>query len=480
MNAAKSPDQEHSEPWPPRFWWLKRGVVIVIVGILLVLGLRLWWGWTANHQFEMLVADAHDRGEPILLGDFAAPAVPDDQNAADSLLHAAAAIEIDSNANSFLMSWDGTPLTPADARQVNSFVSANPQFLQDVRRAYRQKPVDWKIPLTRPLILLKLSHLNGQRNVAEMTKAIAMRDHIAGDDSSAVELFQTILRQSDAVDAGPSPQLVSHLVAMGIRTLDTDLIRKLAPDLRIGQSNDKRARLARPQQIQDLIRTLLDDHKYRDAAVRAMSGERMMQCDMFSPQGRPGLVDIPRDWIIDPAVQMDLVRAARRTSQMIAAFKSTEYKTAKALIPALQTFRLPIEQAAHPYRTTGAENRPDAHEVLLEFHAIVERQTAAVALAIRLYRVEHGDTWPRTINELVPRYLNQLPVDPMSDDGKPLLYHPDSSPPVIYSVGENGVDDGGNAEDINQSAFASPSDWVFELTEMDGKTKSSSNVQPNQ
>jgi hypothetical protein len=65
---------------------------------------------------------------------------------------------------------------------------------------------------------------------------------------------------------------------------------------------------------------------------------------------------------------------------------------------------------------------------------------AAVALAAERFRRERG-RWPESVGELVPGHLRSHPVDPF--DGRPLRFRRLTDGLVIYSVGENGADDGG-------------------------------------
>ncbi|MFA0747150.1 MAG: hypothetical protein EORIYHIE_001019, partial [Candidatus Fervidibacter sp.] len=44
-----------------------------------------------------------------------------------------------------------------------------------------------------------------------------------------------------------------------------------------------------------------------------------------------------------------------------------------------------------------------------DFHAL--QRLGQVAVALRLYRHEHG-RYPETLEELVPKYLPSLPIDP--------------------------------------------------------------------
>jgi hypothetical protein len=84
-------------------------------------------------------------------------------------------------------------------------------------------------------------------------------------------------------------------------------------------------------------------------------------------------------------------------------------------------------------------------------HALWPRLTSARAeagsstllmlLALRGFRVEKG-RYPETLQELVPGWLQRVPADPFAA-GAPLRYHRRGSRFVLYSVGPDGVDDGG-------------------------------------
>lgn len=76
-------------------------------------------------------------------------------------------------------------------------------------------------------------------------------------------------------------------------------------------------------------------------------------------------------------------------------------------------------------------------------HAETERQLTVASIAITRFHMRHG-TFPANLADLVPEFLAAEPYDPMS--GKALRYHlkPDGTF-VLYSVGEDGVDDGGDA-----------------------------------
>jgi hypothetical protein len=75
-------------------------------------------------------------------------------------------------------------------------------------------------------------------------------------------------------------------------------------------------------------------------------------------------------------------------------------------------------------------------------HAIL--RCTIVALAAERYR-QDKKIWPDKLDQLCPHYLTAVPVDP--HDGAPLRYRRLKDGVVIYSVGGDGVDNGGNLSD---------------------------------
>jgi hypothetical protein len=80
-------------------------------------------------------------------------------------------------------------------------------------------------------------------------------------------------------------------------------------------------------------------------------------------------------------------------------------------------------------------------------------------LAVRLYRLDHDDQPPQTMDQLIPKYLPRLPIDRAASDRSPLRYRVDDTGPIVWSVGPNGRDDNGfegtptmSQREINQTA----------------------------
>jgi hypothetical protein len=101
-------------------------------------------------------------------------------------------------------------------------------------------------------------------------------------------------------------------------------------------------------------------------------------------------------------------------------------------------------------------------DILLHDHALLRSGLAAVAA--ERYRLGHGD-WPRALADLVPAYLPAVPLDPF--DGQPLRYRRTDGGAVVYSVGEDGRDDGGDLSPPPHGYL--PRDVVLTLWDVAGR-----------
>ena len=90
----------------------------------------------------------------------------------------------------------------------------------------------------------------------------------------------------------------------------------------------------------------------------------------------------------------------------------------------------------HPFTYT-METLLD-HAVLNCMRYEVQREMTVTAIALKRYYLKFKK-YPATLQELVPTYLSDLPIDYM--DGKPLRYYLNSDGSfTLYSIGEDGVD----------------------------------------
>jgi hypothetical protein len=98
---------------------------------------------------------------------------------------------------------------------------------------------------------------------------------------------------------------------------------------------------------------------------------------------------------------------------------------------------------------------------------LAQRRTAALALAVSLYRARHDGQLPTAdLSALVPDYLPKIPGDPLSTSGESIVYVPGEGRPRVYSVGEDGIDDGGWPPEpyVTRAEELRMTDWVLDLT----------------
>jgi hypothetical protein len=94
------------------------------------------------------------------------------------------------------------------------------------------------------------------------------------------------------------------------------------------------------------------------------------------------------------------------------------------------------------------------------------KQMTITAIALKRYQLKHGN-YPPNLGSLVPEFVSSIPLDPM--DGQPLRYRLKADGTfLLYSVGENGEDDGGDpslSQNVESSYFywqnSRALDWVW-------------------
>ena len=98
-------------------------------------------------------------------------------------------------------------------------------------------------------------------------------------------------------------------------------------------------------------------------------------------------------------------------------------------------------------------------QIDLADQAAVRTDLMRLAIALERHRVDHGG-YPATLEPLVPRYTERIPSDPFS--GVPPVYTRDEDGYVLYSVGPNGIDQGG--AEVNDEKQPEADDMPVRIT----------------
>lgn len=90
---------------------------------------------------------------------------------------------------------------------------------------------------------------------------------------------------------------------------------------------------------------------------------------------------------------------------------------------------------------------------------IAHERLLAVELALRCYEYEQGHA-PAGLDQLVPNYIQHVPPDPFT--GRPVIYRPQGTDWLVYSVGEDGSDDGGKRVGRSVSGAVTRGDLFYD------------------
>ncbi len=447
------------QPIPPKYRWLKRMLIAAGILIVSVFGLRLWWGWEANRRLQAEIDRIVAAGEPIYPEDFdSKQEIPDEQNAARLLIKAAEAIDLSPEEQKLLEEFAGEPaLVKERLEEVRGIVGGSAEALSLVRRARGMPGADWGVRIRTPALETSLDTLSGQRQLAKVSYLAACLHHADANHHDAMQSVRDILAGSQSLSRQPMliPQLASWVMAgFALRALETIL-----PEMAIVA--EVRAREATRHEVIDsqvrlLITELLDEREMRAGMRQAMMCERMYQVDILKTimngqstmsalfgwwSGPPpvSLPDVVWRHALGPVLTLDVARVLRKTTPFVDAANAGSFVD----VPVAEDFdQSRLRFVLHPFGSFLPASIE--RSFLLYFRLLAWRRVAATALAVRLYELDHGRR-PTTLAQLVPDYLSHVPEDPFTEGGHLLRYLPDEEHPVVYSIGDDGIDEGGKA-----------------------------------
>ncbi|MBI4027834.1 MAG: hypothetical protein HY360_22810 [Verrucomicrobia bacterium] len=188
------------------------------------------------------------------------------------------------------------------------------------------------------------------------------------------------------------------------------------------------------------LHAALTEAEYPTAMTRVYVGKRCMNIDDIQKFGKPDLHSM------DPGPDMGFIFKVigvndimlRKYLDLISDYVEATHqplpersKTAVALLK---------RQEALPESLTKLFLDNSRWELVRDIGCVAYLRIAETAIAIERYRLARGRL-PDQLNDLVPANLPAVPVDPF--DGKPIRYKPSGKGYVVWSIGNDGKDDGG-------------------------------------
>jgi hypothetical protein len=287
-----------------------------------------------------------------------------------------------------------------------------------------------------PAMLLRECDLINQTSIAlNLEFQIAARD---GDINQVYRNLRTRVRMADTL--ATEPILVAMLVRMRLhRQAMRDLFEffSLQPNLTDAQL----------VQFRDLFAAI----DYRPQLTNAMRGERAFIYQLFHFRFAN---DKQMQQIVMPVVTTDAVNSIARPEDCAKAFElfgelavAAESADPAAIITARENLKSELDALAAEDEVTRWRYRQAqlvlAASLEMSPHAastIIYRDVVLVALAVKRYESQHSRL-PQDLAELAPDFLKAAPLDPI--DGQPLRVRKQTGAWIVYSLGADGQDDGG-------------------------------------
>lgn len=381
---------------------------------------------------------------------------------------------------------------PYDAKFTNSWAEVE-TALADVAEGMRlleqlpEQPVlDFKLNYHQGFMLM-LPNLAPMKMASQRLSAAALVDLRRGDTPAATQKIRAMLALSQGVT--DERLLISQLVRIAIVAITFNAGWELlqSPDL----TDDQLMEIQRGWQELEFLRSgenaLLMERAMQDktaADMRASStGFRQIAGGGGTGWTSPG--STPDEWLEFAKETLDKAKEkSSETLWRVAWSYPDQLRALKGNQVLLETLRLARTNGCYGLAIRRQEKRlgelgfndsdssddfgllaiPDYRSILsqsvLSLHkfsnrmAIAEtsRQLMVAAIALKRHHLRHGN-FPADLAALTPEFLPNIPHDPM--DGQPLRYRRNADGTfTLYSIGENGTDDGGDG--AREKATSSP------------------------
>jgi len=334
----------------------------------------------------------------------------------------------------------GKPLPEPMVKAISECMASNRQCLSLLHKAAGIQDCDYDWDLRQSAA--GLPQLADVRHCAQLLVLGAIYHSHVGDPNAVVQCIQDGLRLADSLRREPA--LITYLVriaciAMSLKGLEQGLSVTAFTDGQLKELDDA---LAAAAATLDLAQTMITERclmieTCRDPSVGFGSGQGA------GPRMLPGMT---RTGIVDILNYMDdCIEASKRPpTQRRAGFREATKK-----VEDLSFLHVMIKLLA-PAMGRVAE---------LDLRARAHLDLARTALAIERYRLVTGKV-PERLEELVPQYLKEAPTDPF--DGQPIRYMRTDPGYRLYSILEDGQDNGGKEKaEVNRGE---PYDWPFIVT----------------
>jgi hypothetical protein len=275
------------------------------------------------------------------------------------------------------------------------------------------------------------------RGVVNLLRYDALHLAQKGDMKEALRSCQAILNAARSLD--DEPILISQLIRIACVTVACGAVERT---LALGE--------ARAEDLARLQRCFAEEEKHPSMVI-GLRGERATSHIIFTGvangtlsvkelvfgEAEWGLQEVYLRWTMKGKARYEHPEMLRWMNRAIDVARLPAHEQAaveKELDHELRASR--VEGSLMSLLLPAIFKVSEAHRRKLAFVRCIQ-----ATLAVERYSRDKG-TWPASLEKLKPDFLGVVPLDPF--DGKPLRYRRVADGVIVYSVGPDGIDNGGN------------------------------------
>ena len=445
---------------PSRAW---RWTVRIIAVLMILAGIYGTYRRSLSNKVEAKLAAIRAAGYLVTLAEldawYAYPP-PGQPNAADLYLQAAMLLNIpdDRDELPIIGRADLPPLAqpmPAEMRKaIDALLADNADVLAILHDAAAREYARYPINLRGGQNAL-LSHLGGLRVSVQLLSLQALDGAERNQQEEAIRSIEAACRVAESLSN--EPVLMSQLVRLGMYGEVLTTTERVV----------NRTALA-DKELVSLMQMLGQMH-WRESMTRGLAAERCVLTDLFQ---RPFSQSRRIAPTVSTNVQRFLPQALHLMRRLTGAHDGDHLAGLAITTAQIEASKLPITEVLAEAEAVdrdidqlpglGGWSRllviASARPLTIGIRTSSAANVARVALAVRRYQLHHGRL-PEKLEDVAPTFIDAVPIDPF--DGKPLRYKKLDEGFVVYSVGENGVDDGGVAAGARRRRFERDTDITF-------------------
>jgi hypothetical protein len=419
-------------------------------------------GYRSNkrHQVQQQLDVLVKKGFPTdcrALGNWRGP-VPDQENGALQFVEAAAELSIPKNAFDNI-NWSRTEkLDPMEQQELKELLTNNAPALELLHAGARLRQSRYPIDYSRGPGTL-LPHLAKLKALGQLLKVEAAIQAADGHPELAAQSVLDSMALARSLDA--EPILISQLVRIALQAINCSSLERVLSTAPMPDA-----------QWQQLQAAFAEANKASHESFRgAFAGEVCLAtyCFHASPHELAAVMNSENSTGFEDSQLAPVAFRAYAWSGLMDRDFAFYLRTMNRIIDAASApFPASLSQSREVARQTDEGLRSDrllvfSHMLLPSLQKSDDKEAdiegrlraAEVALAVERFRNLHQGALPQELSQLVPSFLTAVPADPI--DGEPLRYHKLDRGYVVYSIGTDGQDDGG--QERNPSGGSGIQKW---------------------